>query len=191
MIKPENISHWWKVQVLQLAPECVGVSLLSKQWLNCLAVTKTFFFFFWMTSREKEKAALSWRSRLLSRLFAPIPDTQFSPHKHNPADLPIQTDVHHLHEHKRPACLLGTVMEAVAVEITLRFWAKQWSCPTSWKWKLVVGNAAEFGYWNPKPGASISCWRQDFLCLKAQNEQTFHSLKGEKAWKSWEIHLLF
>lgn len=91
-----------------------------------------------MTSREKEKAALS-------RVFALIPGTQFSPYKQNPADFPIQTDVHHLHEHKRPA-ILSTVMEAVAMEITLRFWAKQRSRPTSWKWNLAVGNAVEFGY---------------------------------------------
>lgn len=159
----KNISHWWKVQVLQLASECVGVLLLSKQWLNCLAVTKTFFFFFFDDQQGKRESRP--RSRLLSQVFA----TQFSPYKHNRADFPIQTEVHHLHEHKQPACLSGTVVKAVAVEITLRFWAKQ-SRPTSWMWKLVVGNAAEFGYWNPKQGASISYWRQHLLCLKAQSE---------------------
>lgn len=145
---------------------CGGVAVV-KQWLNCLAVTKTFFFFFDDQQGKRESRP---RSRLLSQVFALISDTQFSPYKHNRAYFPIQTDVHHLHEHKQPACLSGTVVEAVAAEITLRFWAKQRSRPTSWMWKLVVGNAAEFGYWNPKQGASISYWRQHLLCLKAQSE---------------------
>lgn len=54
--------------------------------------------------------------------------------------------MHHLHEHKHPACLSGTVAGAVAMGIMVRFWAEQSRHSTSWMWKLGVGNATKFGF---------------------------------------------
>ena len=52
--------QWTVVQVQQLRQECVGVSLLSKQWWSCLGVTKTFW---WPAGKKicKEwKTVLGW-----------------------------------------------------------------------------------------------------------------------------------
>lgn len=123
-----------------------GESQLSKQWLNCLGVTKTSGLNYddrqGKSGVRTKKILLSWCSLLLPLgLFSqvyPHVHTNLGSCKHNILDFPIRTETHLQYTNTH------LVLQKPRRNCCQRFWAKQRHHWTGWMWKWM----GDSGTWN-------------------------------------------